>query len=239
MRGRRLDPPTPDRPGQKTRTHLTHFLRTPSARAVRPLALACLAAGAALTASAVQAQTPPDRATVGAGVAVLPAYAGSDEMVVVPVPIIDVKHGRFYANLADGAGVYAIDTDHFRLGGGLSFVRGQREEDLPMGVDDLSNSAGATLLARYTVGRSGFTLDATRALGGAEGTTVEGRVSQLYRVNRRLIVIPSVALTWADDKTMEGYFGVDADESAASGLEAFTPDAGMRDLAVALTANIA
>ena len=79
----------------------------------------------------------------------------------------------------------------------------------------------------------------SRALGGAEGTTVEGRVSQLYRVNRRLIVIPSVALTWADDKTMEGYFGVDADESAASGLEAFTPDAGMRDLAVALTANIA
>lgn len=198
------------------------------------------AAVAALTASAVQAQMPdraPDRVSAGVGVAVVPAYLGSDEMRVLPVPILDVKLGRFYANSADGAGVFVVDTDHFRLGGGLTFVRGQREEDLPMGVEDLSSSAGTTLLARYTMGRTGFTLGATRALGGAEGATVEARVSQIYRVNRRLIVIPSVAATWADNRTMAGYFGVDEDEHLASGLEAFTPQAGMRDLAVAVTAR--
>ena len=224
------------------------LFRTPRRRAARFAITAGAAAVAALTASVVQAQTPdrapdpasgraPDRVSVGAGVAVVPAYLGSEEMRVLAVPILDVKLGRFYANPADGAGLFVVDTDHFRLGGGLTFVRGQREEDLPMGVDDLSNSAGATLLARYTLGRTGFTLGATRALGGAEGATVEARVSQAYRVNRRLVVIPSVAATWADDKTMAGYFGIDEDERLASGLEAFTPEAGMRDLAVAVSAR--
>ena len=220
------------------------LFRTPRRRAVRFAITAGAAAVAALTASAVHAQTSerasgraPDRVSVGAGVAVVPAYLGSEEMRVLAVPILDVKLGRFYANPADGAGLFVVDTDHFRLGGGLTFVRGQREEDLPIGVDDLSNSAGATLLARYTLGRTGFTLGATRALGGAEGATVEARVSQAYRVNRRLVVIPSVAATWADDKTMAGYFSIDEDERLASGLEAFTPEAGMRDLAVAVTAR--
>ncbi len=191
---------------------------------------------AAFAATAVQAQAP-DRAAAGVGVAVVPAYQGSDETRVRAVPILDLKLGRFYANSADGAGLFILDSDRFRLGGGLSFVRGQADQDLPTGVEDLSNSAGATLLARYAVGRTGFTLDATRALGGAEGTTVEARVSQVYRVNRRLVVIPSVAATWADDKTMAGYFGIDEDESLVSGLKAFTPAAGMRDLAVAVSAR--
>lgn len=200
---------------------------------------ACLQAAivGGMTCPAIAQAQVPDRITLGAGAAIAPAYYGSKDVRILPVPIVEVKKGAFYANLADGAGVYVVDTDHFRIGGGLNFVRGYRDEDVPDGIDGLSNTAGVRMFARYTAAGTGFTLGATRSIGGTKGFTVEGRLSHFFLIGRRLTLVPTVALTWADGKSQQRYFGIDSGESTASGLPVYSPSSDLRDLMGTVTAN--
>ncbi len=56
--------------------------------------LATLIAGASTPA---KAQENKDRWVLGAGVAAVPKFQGSDDYEARPVPLIDVKYGRFFA----------------------------------------------------------------------------------------------------------------------------------------------
>lgn len=185
-------------------------------------------------AGSVQAQ---DHVTLGAGVAVVPTYDGSDEMRTLPMPIIDIKEGRFFANMTDGAGIYAVDTPNLKIGGSVVFIMGYRQRDLPAGIDKLENTAGGRLFATASTGGLSFTLGATRSIGGTEGVTVDGRLSYLIRATDRLTIVPSAALVWSDKSQNRDYFGIDQAEATVSGLPEFAPSSGLSSVSLGLTAN--
>lgn len=211
---------------------LPRHLRTARYRRLLSAAALAMGIGSAGTARA-QAQ---DRISLGAGAVVVPAIFGSDKVHVLPMPMIDVKQGRLFANFLDGAGVYVLDTPKIQIGGSVMFVRGYRDEDVPNGVDGLSNTAGGRGFIRYRSGLTAFTLGATRSIGGTKGTTIDARITHIIPVGK-LTLIPMATLTWGDAVSQRNYFGISARESAASGIAAYSPSSGLRDVTLAVSAN--
>jgi len=209
----------------------TIFAATPA----RPFAL--LAAPILLmSGTAAQAQEQ-DHIVVGAGVAVTPSYQGASDYRVLPVPVIDIKKGWFFANLRSGIGIAPIDTDHLTIGASAVFVQGYRRSDVPTGVDKLSDGLGARVFAN--IRGAGFvgTFGAVKLVtGGTNGVIADASVSYPVQISPRFSLTPSIGTTWANGDQNDGYFGVNAAESAASGLPQFSVGGGFKDVSGSLTA---
>lgn len=189
-----------------------------------------------LWANAAQAQDR-DHIVLGAGVAVVPAYQGSDDYRVLPLPAIDIKEGMFFANLRNGIGIAPIDTEAVTVGASAVFIQGYRRRDVPDGIDKLSDALGARLFA--TVHSGGFlaTLGATKAVsGGTKGVIVDATVAYPISMSPRFSLMPAIGATWANARHNDGYFGVTAAESVSSGLPQFSAGAGFKDVSAFLTA---
>lgn len=64
-------------------------------------------------------------------------------------------------------------------------------------------------------------------------------VSYQLPVGRRLTLMAAASASYADDNYAETYFGINATGAAASGLQAFTAEGGIKDVGVSLTASYA
>ena len=190
-----------------------------------------------LWASAAQAQEQ-DHVVLGVGVAGAPVYQGSKDYRVLPLPAIDIKKGWLFANLRNGVGVEPINTENITIGASAVFVPGYRKRDVPIGVDKLSNAVGARLFTN--IHASGFvaTLGVVKVLsGGTKGTIADAGLSYPVKLSTRFTVTPTIGTTWADRKYNDGYFGITAAESLASGLPQFRAGSGFKDVSGALTAS--
>lgn len=187
-------------------------------------------------------QEPPrqssDHSVIGIGLAHVPAYQGADSYRTLPLPVIDVAIGPYYANLRNGVGLNVIDTPVLTFGGGLSFTPGYRRKDVPAGVDRLKAGIGTRLFMNVRMAGVTATLGGTRSvIGGTGGFVADAGLAYPIVVGRRLFLIPSVGTTWANTKHNDRYFGVDAGESAASVLREFHSGGGFRDVSAMITAN--
>lgn len=202
-----------------------------------PLGLATFPAmlAAMLTVSAARAQ---DHVVLGAGVAATPAYQGSKDYRVLPIPVIDIKRGWFFANLRNGVGVEPIDNETVTVGASAVFVQGYRQRDVPAGVDKLSDGAGVRLFTTVRTGGFVATVGAVKVVsGGSKGAMVDGSLSYPIRMSSKIMLTPTFGATWADGKYNDRYFGVSAREAALSGLPRFTLGAGFKDVSATLTAS--
>ena len=191
----------------------------------------------ALCADGAAVAQVPDHVTIGlAGVAV-PDFQGAKDYRTLPFPLLDIKKGRFFANLNNGIGLNAIDTGSFQIGGGVTFVRGYRGRDVPRGIGRLKNTAGARLFASTNLSGFSATLGATKSTGATKGTTADLRIAYAMPMGARFSITPAVATSWADSKYMRGYFGVNAAQAAASGLPFYRPKSGFKDVTGSVTAN--
>lgn len=190
---------------------------------------------ATISVSAARAQ---DHVVLGAGVAATPAYQGSKDYRVLPIPVIDVKRGWFFANLRNGIGLEPIDNETVTVGASAVFVQGYRQRDVPQGVDKLSNSAGVRLFTTVRTGGFVATVGAVKVVsGGSKGAFVDGSLSYPIRMSSKVALTPTLAATWADSKYNDRYFGVSAREAALSGLPRSTLGAGFKDVSATLTAS--
>lgn len=184
----------------------------------------------------VQAQEQ-DYVVVGAGVAVTPAYQGSDEYRVLPIPAIDIQQGWFFANLRNGIGIAPVNNEHLTIGASAVFVQGYRRSDVPNGIEKLSDGVGARLFASLRTAGFVTTLGATQVVsGGTKGLVADASVSYPIQVSERFTLIPTLGTTWANKKHNDRYFGVSPAESAASGLPRFTSGSGFKDVSGMVTA---
>jgi outer membrane protein len=208
-----------------------------------------LAALATLTTTQAQAQdvdaaaTQPvaintDHVILGIGGVYAPAYEGGDKYRALPMPAIDIKHGRFFANLRDGVGADIIDTDLVTVGASVTYTQGYRSKDAPAGIGGVGFGAGGR--GFISVHESGvvFTLGATQGFaGGTKGLVADASLSYRVAVTPRFSLIPTVSTTWANAKFNNRYFGVDSAQSIASGLATYAPGAGFKDVNAMLTAS--
>lgn len=213
--------------------------------ALSPLGIGAILSVAALpghawAADAVQAtatQSTDDHIVLGAGASVVPTFEGSDSTRVLPLPAIDIKKGLFVANMLDGVGVAWPTSGPISVGASVTFVRGYRRRDVPDGIDHVSNTAGGRVYVK--IRQWGFvgTVGVTKPFGGAKGLTGDVLVSYPVRLSTRMAIIPSIGSTWANADYNRHYFGITSDESELSGLSAYRPGAGFKNVSMGLAFN--
>jgi outer membrane protein len=189
-------------------------------------------------------QNPPPAALpmwtveVGAEVRTLPRYQGSDDYGVFPVPFLDVRPAgtppRFHAP-RDGAGFAVYDTDALKAGPVGQLELGRRVKNNPdlAGLGNVGATAELGGFVEYWATpwlRS--RLEVRQGFGGHHGVVSDGTVDFVMPVAPQWTLSGGPRLTLATKDANEPYFGVDAAQSAASGLPVYDAGGGVRSVGV-------
>jgi len=207
--------------------------------------IACLLAATIDRALAEEPQPADPVVILGLGIGAIPDYEGSKDYIPVPVLHASYRNGWFYAvfdtatlkiNLLPTQGWDAGPLARYRLGRG--------SVDNPA-VDNLPNVDGAIELGgflRYTMTnaadhryRFGAEFDvATDVNSGHDGSIATLSAFYGHPWGQFAQLIMSVFTSYADDDYMDAYFGIDASDSAQSGLDQHSADAGIKDVGLNL-----
>lgn len=186
----------------------------------------------------IPGQENKDRWVLGAGVAMVPKFQGSDDYEARPVPLIDVKYGRFFAKTSDGIGVNIVETSTFTAGAGVDWMEGYDDDDVPAGIRGVDGALGARIFVSARFDGLVATLAATQAMTESDrGLLIDAGLAYPIHATGRLTITPSIGTTWANEKYMNGYFGIDAAEAAASGLARYEPTNGFKDVSFRIGAR--
>lgn len=185
---------------------------------------------------------------ISAGPGVAPEFDGSGDLQIIPFISADIKYkdvtlevrglgARLDVLSAIGSGrVFGGPVVNFKLPRTTSL--GKVGEPVRF-LDKISFEPQAGGFIGVKVGGNAngqgeFRIEAT-ALTGDKGFEAGGKISYALIRSRKVFVDISNGVTYADKKATRTYFGVTAAEAARSGLVAFTPDAGIRDVNSGLT----
>lgn len=183
-------------------------------------------------------------ASVGAGGLVSPAFRGGSSYLVRPIPALIVRHGDDFALSGLEASYTPLRSGPWSAGAQARFRFGQDEADNRValrGLGDVGFAAELGGFVRYGAGpvslKASFAQDVA---GGHDGQVATlGAVYALPLARTRsgpwlLSAGPSV--TWASGKFNRAYYGVDAAQSARSGLAPYRPGSGLES--AGLSANL-
>lgn len=210
--------------------------------------LACALFAAGLAAPGAASAEGPDQIALGGGMTVLPSYEGARDYRARPFPAINAQSGRFFAHTGDGfydstgdgVGLNLVQTPNLTLGVGANIMWGYDQDDLPRGVGGLPDAVGAHAFVSTRLAEYVLKLSATQAVTHQDrGMLLNARLSYPYAATAALTLTPSVATSWANQKYMDSYFGVSPDASANSGVDAYAPSSGIKDVSLRVGAKYA
>jgi outer membrane protein len=179
-----------------------------------------------------------NRIAIGIGGAYMPAYHGSDKHRFQPLPAFDIKLGRFFVNFQDGIGATLIDNETVTVGAGVVMADNYRAKDAPRGIGKLPFGAGARGFVKWRLAGFEATLGGTQIFAGStKGFVADASISRPIMVSQKLFLNPSIGTTWANEKHLNRYFGVNARQSTASGLPQYRLKSGFMDVKAELGAQ--
>lgn len=216
------------------------------------LAPACLLA--ALTLAAIpahaddEAPAPSSNWLVGAIALSQPEYEGSDRRIVKLRPLWAYQWGRFristsragavmnFASDPQGPGASALllSSDSLRFGAALRFDSGRQSGDSAhlQGLPDIRRTLRGRLFAAWKLGEhwnlgGNLSQDLLGRRGGAVGSLDLG---YHQRLGERTEWSAGVGMSLANGQNMRSYFGITPEQATATGLPAFTPGGGLRNV---------
>ncbi|MEG6507663.1 MipA/OmpV family protein [Methyloligella sp. 2.7D] len=176
---------------------------------------------------------------VGSGVMYKPKYEGADEYEFQAVPFVSLQFFDFLNVDPTGAGVTAYENGPFHFDFSAHYKSGRDEDDSKAlrGMGDIDWGVGIGGRATMDVGPVGLFLSVEQIVGGGEGLLASAGISVQRPVSERVILGAEAGATFADDKYMESYFGVDRKQSANSGYAEYKPEAGIKSVDAAVSAT--
>lgn len=177
---------------------------------------------------------------VGAGALIAPAFEGSDDYNLMAIPDIRVSYkDKFFASVPEGIGYNVINNNGWRAGP-IGKVHWGREEDggspwrvagtettSLRGLGDVDATFEAGGFVEYTWQEHYATkLELRQGMGGHEGLVGEAGISYKDRYGDIGYAI-GPRLKWASEDYNQTFFGIDAGQSARSGLATYEADAGL------------
>lgn len=224
-------------------------------RSLLPTGLAVAAAAVAIAAALmstharaqfggeVAPEIPSDswKFSAGLGAASGPLYPGSSERKTRALPVISAGYGRYFiggvpgAGIPAGIGAFLVQDSHWRLGVGLggNFEKPRKESDSVRlrGLGDIDRTALGSVFGSYTEEWFSATAGVLTDIGGKhQGTRIALDFEGKYRLMDRLVVSAGPGVTWADSNYTQTFFGIDATQSARSGLSPYTPKSGINSI---------
>lgn len=193
---------------------------------------------------------------IGAGVGYGSKYEGSDEMEAMFLPVAAVTwRDTLYLSTEDGLGAVVYDDNDLTVNVAFNYDWGREESDSSdlRGLGDVDGAVTANLSLEYDIGPVTPFLELTRHLGGTNGMEASFGVETMIPVSAFMgsesgsgglgsddggdngpAFLAGISSTWSDDKYMKNYFGVNATQSARSGLRQYTAKSGLKSVTAEL-----
>jgi len=188
---------------------------------------------------------------IGAGVEYEPEYEGSDVYETSAMPGFQaVWRDRFMISPM-GLGAFIINEENFRLSAAVGYGGGRKESDSPYlrGMGDIDDGAEISLGMQYDLGGLVATADVRKFTSGSKGTLVSfglqsevpfgvalgallptgTNISEVGN-ERGLVLTGGMSVDWGDEKYNQSFFGVNAAQSASSGLTQYSAGSGAKSV---------
>ena len=178
---------------------------------------------------------------LGAGLISAPEYLGADSIESFAVPAIDIAWRRTITfNYYEGLNAYFLNRGAFSLKAGVAYQPGRDEdEDQSLaGVGDIDDATLLRLVAEYQFDVYTAFFGLRRHYGGTDGAQLETGIQAFYSLREEITsprLLLNLAVLYSDEDYMQGYFGIDADQSAASGLQPYAAEAGVSSVRAGAT----
>jgi outer membrane scaffolding protein for murein synthesis (MipA/OmpV family) len=178
---------------------------------------------------------------LGAGMISAPLYLGAEDYQVRLLPAVDFAYrNRVFFNFYEGLSAYLHNRGDFRLKAGIAYQPGRDQDDDEslQGTGDIGDAAVYNLGAEYQLGLYTAFVSLRQHDGGTDGRQLHAGIQAFYalreeRTSPRLLF--NLTVNYSDEKFMQGYFGVDSEQSAASGLPVYSADAGIASVRAGAT----
>lgn len=171
---------------------------------------------------------------LGVGALDMPTYPGASTHSVRPVPFVNISYGHLLVIGPDGVEVNLVDEDGLRIGPVIGFQRGRDQSDDSRlnGLGNISPSMTAGIFVDYRTGPFDLVGTVNQAIPDTNyGLLARVRGDYRIQIIRKGIefnIGPDVE--FADASYNQTWFGVSQVQSAQSGLSAYSPGAGIKDV---------
>lgn len=173
--------------------------------------------------------------TIGMSSLITPEYEGADEYRVIPVPLVDITYqDRYFFNPYRGLGFNWINTRQIQAGPVMTYRLWQNEDDNPA-LDGLGNIPGTLELGgffNYYLPYIRFGADFKQGVNGHRGAIANFSMEFYGKISDKIQYAIGPRYAWADENYMQTYFGIDGTQSERSGLDAYFPGAGSKEIGV-------
>ncbi|MGD2038476.1 MAG: MipA/OmpV family protein [Desulfobacterales bacterium] len=180
--------------------------------------------------------------SIGGGIGVQPDYEGSSDYELVPVPAGQAKfdNGMYLKLLGLNLRANLIPSNFWRLGPVYNY-RAERDDVENNKVDRMKDVSDANEFGIFG-GIEWENWYVFLEILGDTGNAHEGSYGTLkagynWAVNKEWMLTFGAFGTYADEDYMETYFGVSGADAAASGLDPYDADEGMKDIGLDFGAN--
>jgi MipA family protein len=184
------------------------------------------------------------------GPGAVPAFDGAKKYQLIPLMIANVGWKGMNLEVRGlGARVDLLGDSRIQVGPAFNF-RGNRNSDKDgSGRVKLLNDVDSSIEVggyvgyrfggnQYGQGEVAFDLTVTKDVGdGHDGLLGTAQVSYAAYRSQKFFLNVDAQTTFADKKYMRAFFGVTPEEATRSGLAAYRPDSGIRDVGAGLTAG--
>jgi outer membrane scaffolding protein for murein synthesis (MipA/OmpV family) len=183
---------------------------------------------------------PDWRVALGAGVASLPLYEGSDRYYVTPVPAFDIRYRDIaFLSSGDGVGVNLLRGETYRAGVAVAYDLGRSPHlnNSLNGLGFVEAAPEAKLFAEAAFLPFVVTADLRRAIGGNQGVIGDLGAYMPVIGTEELVVFLGPSVSLANQRYMQSYFGVTDVQSAESRqhFPIYSPDGGLKNVAFGVT----
>jgi len=169
---------------------------------------------------------------VGAGIAYQPHDPTASRYETRPIPYVDLDWGSVSLGTDDGLTWSALNTNGFTAGPYINYLQGRTANGSLRGLRNVSDMAEIGGFVQYApVDFWRVYAQVGQAVGG--GHDQSGVLGKLggelgYPLGSGIIGSTGLMAHFADARQTQTYFGVDANESAASGIRAYNASAGFQ-----------
>jgi len=191
---------------------------------------------------AAQPQRPPTKEwdiRAGAGVMVRPTFDGSDRYRARPLPFVTVNWRDTVT--FDQTGLNAqLRRKDYRVGMGLTFDGGREEQDTGgifasgddrlLGMGDIDFALGIRGFASWQLGPLELGTTVTKFIGDQnDGILGRANLSMPLLLGPTFRLIPSISVSWADEKYTQTFFGITPLQASRSRFARFDAGSGFQD----------
>lgn len=185
--------------------------------------------------------------SIGMGVAVMPEYEGSKDYKTEAMPNINLFYGDvlFLTGMSAGANLLRFKTGQgvvLTAGPLLSLRRGRDQDDNEAlnGLGDIDTGLDAGGFVRFRMRGWRASIEVRQNVTDSdEGAMVKLSAGHGIPLGQKSKLRINLETTWASSDYMETFFGIDAAQSARSGIAEYGAGSGLKDTGASIMADYA